>query len=78
MKKIIVLYQTHLTDGPSVRGRAGEFSLIDKKLPDYEKTDILGRGSYIDMFKIKVRATHPGNSCFSGLLSSKSEALEMS
>ena len=21
MKKIIVLYQTHLTDGPSVRGR---------------------------------------------------------
>ena len=57
---------------------AGEFGLIDKKLPDYEKTDILGRGSYIDMFKIKVRATHPGNSCFSGLLSSKSEALEMS
>ena len=41
---------------------AGEFGLIDKKLPDYEKTYILGRGSYIDMFKIKVRATHPGNS----------------
>ena len=39
--------------------------LIDKKLPDYEKTYILGRGSYIDMFKIKVRATHPGNSWLS-------------